>query len=187
MAQDFFSAPSAGFGGPQGEDCETLRLYLKYADRLLAGFGEWKNIDRFYFIPVGLDMSYALPGGAFSIAPPPYFIGTVLRNSLINAELFGSECECGDRSYAYAYNGSPLSGRVDMSCACPHCGAHRTIVRTSAWGECSDALLKSQEEDETLRLSAIRAQNPHFEPSDIRELLRCIGLRDEDLILPQDF
>ncbi|MDO4827089.1 MAG: hypothetical protein Q4B16_05980 [Bacteroidia bacterium] len=162
MAQDLFSAPSAGLGVPQGEDRETLRLYLKYADRLLASFGKWKDIDRFYFIPVGLDMTYALPGGAFSIASPPYHIGTVLRNSLSNGDLFGTECECGERLYAYAYNGSPLSGRVDMSCACPHCGAHRRIALTCAWRKCSDALLKSREEDETLRLSAIRAQEPQF-------------------------
>ncbi len=186
MAQDFFSAPSAGFGVPQGEDRVTLSLYLKYADRLLAGFGEWKDIDRFYFIPVGLDMSYALPGGAFHIAPPPYFIGTVLRNSLSNGDLFSAECGCGERLYAYAYNGSPLSGRVDMSCACPHCGAHREISLASGWRKCSDSLLKSQEEDENGRLSVIRTQNPNFEPSDIRELLRFIGLGDEDMALPQE-
>lgn len=40
-------------------------------------------------IPDKLDMTYLCGGGTFAIAYPPYFIGTVIQNSMEHTELFG--------------------------------------------------------------------------------------------------
>lgn len=184
MAQDLFSTREGFNRVPQGEERVALRLYLKYADRLLGHFDEWKDFDRFYFIPIGLNMAFFCPGGATAIAFPPYFVGTILRNSLEYPELFAASCMCGHQAYAYAYNGSPWSGRVDLSCACPHCGKHIEAI-VSGWKSKSEVLKESQKA-ERWRIARIRLLHPHFEPAGIQELLRFIGLTDEELVLPPE-
>lgn len=184
MTQDLFSTPYGINCVSQDEERQTLRLYLKYANKLLEHFDEWKDIDRFYYISVGLNMAYFYPGGATAIAFPPYFVGTILRNSLEHPELFSTECRCGHRAYSYAYNGSPLSGRVDMSHACPHCGAHVETVE-SGWKVRADALRKSRK-SERMRIAKIRLLHPRFKPASLQELLRFIGLSDKELALPPE-
>ncbi len=61
---------------------------------ILASFSKWRDIDRFYFIPLPLDMSYRVAGMVTHIAPPPYYLGTLLRCSLEHPELFSAECGC---------------------------------------------------------------------------------------------
>lgn len=184
MAQNLF-ATQYGFNRvPQGEERVTLRLYLKYADRLLATFEEWKDIDRFYYIPVSLNMAFFCAGGGTAMALPPYFIGTILRNSMENPELFGTKCKCGHQAYGYSYNGSPWSGRVDMSHGCPHCGAHVDTTQ-SGWKVRSKVLRESQKA-EGGRIAKIRLLHPRFEPATIQELLRFIGLTDDELVLPPE-
>lgn len=115
--------------------------------------------------------------GHFALAYPPYFIGTVIRNSLEHPELFTSECECGHTAYAYAYNGSPLSGRFDLSYACPCCGKHFTDTE-SGWSIRSQTLTATQEEDLE---RGIRLQKSclDFEPASIQELLQFCGVEIE--------
>lgn len=184
MAQDLFLTRHGSCRIPQSGERESLRLYLKFADRLLAGFDKWRDIDRFYYIPVALDMTYSCSGYATAMAFPPYFIGTILRNSLEHPELFSAECKCGHRAYGYSYNGSPPSGRVDISHACPCCGA-RMQTEELGWKVRSEALRGCQEAEKT-RLEGTRQSQPGFEPADIRELLKFIGVSDEELILPTE-
>ena len=184
MSQDFFKTRSSINAVPRGEERTALRLYLKHADTLLRRYDEWKDVDRFYFIPVRLNMAYFCAGGATAVAFPPYFIGTILRNSLEHPDLFSAPCDCGQTAYAYAYNGSPLSGRFDLSCACPRCGTHKGITRRGWWVR-SKALRGSQE-SEALRIAKIRLLRPRFEPATIQELLRFLGVPEEELILPPE-
>ena len=184
MLQNLFTS-SHGFDPvPRGEERTALRLYLKYADKLLQRFDEWKGIDRFYFIPIKLNMAFFCIGGATAIAYPPYFIGTILRNSLEHPDLFGTKCQCGQQAYGYSYNGSPLSGRVDISSACPHCGTHIDTME-SGWKVRSNTLKESQKK-ERWRIAKIRLLHPRFQPATIQELLKFIGLSDEGLALPPE-
>ena len=165
MSQDFFKTRSSVNAVPRGEERTALRLYLKHADTLLRRYDEWKDVDRFYFIPVRLNMAYFCAGGATAVAFPPYFIGTILRNSLEHPDLFSAPCDCGQTAYAYAYNGSPLSGRFDLSCACPRCGAHKGITRRGWWVR--SKALRATQESEALRIAKIRLLHPRFEPATI--------------------
>ena len=145
-------------------------LYSKHAATLLRTFDQWKHIDRFYFIPLNLDMSYHLPGSIVSMAPQPYYLGTILRNSLENPELFSTPCECGHTAYAYAYNGSPITSRVDLSYACPRCGKHTHLTQTG-WRIRSKALQNAQSIERS-RLIKTQLLHPKLSPATIQELIQ---------------
>ncbi len=124
---------------------DTLRFFRNAAE-IYRRFDDWKDIDRFYFIPLELHMSYCIAGSAISMADAPVHLGTFVRNSLEHPELFSVTCRrCRRPMYAYSYNGSPMSGRVDIAAAC-ECGRHRT-VRVHGWLPRSRALRAAQEQD----------------------------------------
>ena len=64
------------------------KLYGRHAAALIRRFDEWKDDPRHYFIELRLDMTYYCAGLATRVADPPYHLGTVVRNSLENPELF---------------------------------------------------------------------------------------------------
>ncbi len=184
MSQDLFKLGHGFNCVPQGDERIALRLYFKHAATLLREFDRWKDIDRFYFIPIKLNMAYFCAGWAAAVAFPPYFIGTILRNSIVHPDLFGTQCECGRQAYGYSYNGSPLSGRFDISHACPCCGL---VTRTteSGWRIRSEALKATQEED-LKQGRRMQFWHPDFEPATIQELLRYLNVPEEELVLPPE-
>ena len=184
MSQDLFKLGHGFNCVPQGDERIALRLYFKHAATLLREFDRWKDIDRFYYIPIKLNMAYFCAGWAAAVAFPPYFIGTILRNSIEYPNLFGTQCKCGHQAYGYSYNGSPLSGRFDVSHACPHCGL---VTRTteSGWKIRSEALKATQEED-LKRGRRMQFWHPGFEPATIQELFRYLNVPEEDLVLPPE-
>ena len=184
MFRDLFKLDTSFNCVPQGDERIAVRLYYKHADILLQHFDEWKDNPRFYFIPLKLNMAYFCAGGATAVALPPYYLGTILRNSLEHPELFSVPCECGHTAYAYAYNGSPLSGRFDLICACPDCGKHIKACE-SGWRIRSEALRATQNED-LHRGRRMALLHPGFEPATIQELLRCCGVTDEEMVLPPE-
>ena len=184
MSQDLFKLGHGFNCVPQGEERIALRLYYKHAATLIREFDRWKDIDRFYFIPLKLNMAYFCAGWAAAVAFPPYFIGTILRNSIEHPELFGTQCECGHHAYGYSFNGSPLSGRFDINHACPHCGLATHTIE-SGWGIRSEALKLTQAED-LKRGRRMRFWHPGFEPASIQELLRYLNVPEEDLVLPPE-
>ena len=177
MSQDLFKPGHSLECVPQGDDLIALRLFYNHAATLLRNFDKWKHIDRFYFIPVKLNMAYVCAGWAAAVAYPPYFIGTILRNSLEHPDLFGTVCECGHQTYAYSYNGSPLSGRFDLTCACPECGKVKRICE-SGWRIRSEVLKATQAED-LKRGRRMQFWHPRFEPATIQELLHFLDVPEE--------
>ena len=184
MSQDLFKLGHGFNCVPQGDERIALRLYFKHAATLLREFDRWKDIDRFYYIPIKLNMAYFCAGWAAAVAFPPYFIGTILRNSIEHPDLFGTQCECGHQAYGYSYNGSPLSGRFDISHACPYCGMV-THTTESGWRIRSEALKATQEED-LKRGRRMQFWHPGFEPATIQELFRYLNVPEEDLVLPPE-
>lgn len=71
MSQNLFKksreiVPAAG-----GEDKIAVDLFFKHASVLLSRYEQWKDMDRFYFIPLKLDMAYFCGGGTYAVACPP--------------------------------------------------------------------------------------------------------------------
>lgn len=158
------------------------KLYFRHASTLIAHYDDWKDVDEFYFIELRLDMAYVSTGFIARIANPPYFLGTIVRNSLLHPDLFGSECPDGHQAIAYTYSGSPLSGRVSQAMACPICGWNAWTERRG-WHDRSKALKATQAED-SKRYSSTLESNPDFKAADLRDLLRRLGVPEEELILP---
>ena len=184
MSQDLFKLGTGFNCAPQGEERITLRLYYKHAATLLRTYDQWKDIDRFYFIPIKLNMAYYCAGWAAAVALPPYFIGTILRNAIEHPDLFGAQCVCGSKAYGYTYNGSPLSGRFDISLACPCCGQVTHITETG-WRIRSETLKATQSED-LIRGQQMQVLHPGFKPATIQELLRFVGVDEEEMVLPPE-
>ena len=158
------------------------KLYFRHASVLFAHYDAWKDNDAFYFIELRLDMAYVSTGFSARIADPPYFLGTIVRNSLEHPDLFGCKCPDGYQAYAYTYSGSPLSGRVSQAVACPECGWNEWTKR-QGWHVRSRALKGTQAED-LERFCLLKKADPDFHAADLRELLAFLGVPEEELELP---
>lgn len=131
-------------------------------------FDKWKDNDSFYFIPLKLDMAYHIGGHTICMADGPIFLGTFIRNTLEHKELFSFKCpRCGEEVIPFSYNGSPLSGRIDLvgQCECGWSGG----MTVSGWKIRSEALKESQRQDEERLSSFLKKGVP---PANIRSLLR---------------
>ena len=121
-------------------------LYFRNYREIISRFNDWKDIDRFYFIPLKLSMSYSIGGIIARMGESPIHLGTFLRNSFEHPDLFTTLCpKCGRALYPYGYNGSPLSGRVDLEATCD-CGWD-DYVMVSGWRIRSEALKATQKSD----------------------------------------
>ena len=91
---------------------------------------------------------------------------------------------CGKALSAHAFNGSPLSGRVDLSLRCPDCG-WEGYIPVSGWKRRSEALRKVQREDRR-RLVASRILHPGFKAAGMEALLDALGIPREQRVLPSE-
>ena len=179
------SSPAASERRKQLEYLTSItKLYSRHASTLFACFDQWKDDDRYYFIELRLDMAYVSTSGLVArIADPPYFLGTIVRNSIQNPGLFGDKCPEGHQAYAYSYTGSPLSGSVSQAVACPVCGWNQWTQRFG-WHDRSRILKVTRAED-LERYHRLTESDSDFRPADLRELLSALGLPEEELILPR--
>ena len=121
-------------------------LYFRNYREIFRRFDDWKDIDRFYFIPLKLNMTYSIGGHSISMADGTIHLGTFVRNSLVHPDLFSFRCpKCGEPLYPYGYSGSPLSGRVDLQAHCV-CG-WGGFEMVSGWRIRSEALKATQKSD----------------------------------------
>ena len=154
---------------------DSIRFF-RNANEIYHRFDEWKEIDKFYFIPLKLEMAYHIGGLVKRMAEGPIYLGTFVRNTLEHPELFTAKCpKCGRTILPYGYNGSPLSGRVDLEATC-ECGWN-DYVMVSGWRDRSEALQASQNQDR-LRLAKFKALSLlGTKPSTIEELLTWLRKR----------
>ena len=110
-------------GGPYPSEEQMLdtRLFYQNAGVIYARFDDWKDNDRFYFIPLFMEMTYYCFWAA-EMAPDPVWLGSFIQNTFEHPELFALKCpECGKTVFTHHYNGSPLSGTVHLAGKCD-CG-----------------------------------------------------------------
>lgn len=146
-------------------------LFFRNARVIYRRFDDWKAIDRFYFIPLKLNMTYNIGGHSISMADGQVYLGTFIRNTLEHPELFSFKCpKCEETLYPYGYNGSPLSGRVDLqsTCACGW-GGYEIV---SGWRLRSDALKATQKSD-SWRHRLFKHKGCHS--ATVKELLDWLG------------
>ena len=148
---------------------ENTTLFVRHANEIYARFNDWKSIDRFYFIPLELDMTYSIDGHHISMADGPLYLGTFVRTILENPELFQFKCPvCGKVVLPYRFNGSPLSGRVDLEGACD-CG-WKGFESVSGWHIRAEAL-RAQISKDKRRFRMSRLLQTGIRSASIRDLL----------------
>ena len=153
---------------PTEEQLLDTKLYYENAVEILSHWDQWKDIDRFYFTPLYLEMFYCM-GWVAEVAPDPVWLGSLIRCSMENPELFQYKCpKCEKTILPYRYCGSPLSGVVDLEgkCACGWKG----YDTTSGWRIRATALREQLARD-TARYRRCIIITPGLKQSTVKKLL----------------
>ena len=66
--------------------------FFQHANDIYRRFNDWKDIDRFYFIPLYLEMTYNITGIPIELAPDPVWLGTFVRCTMEHPDLFQYKC-----------------------------------------------------------------------------------------------
>ena len=124
---------------PTEEQRLLTKPFYQHANTIYKHFDDWKDIDKFYFIPLYLEMTYCINGIVAELAPDPVWLGSFVRCTLEHPDLFQFRCPmCGRTVLPYRYVGSPLSGRVDLEGYCD-CG-WKGVEVVSGWFKRGEAL-----------------------------------------------
>lgn len=159
---------------PTEEQLLDTKLFYQNANIIYDRFDDWKDIDKFYFTPLFLEMTYSCAGWVAEIAPDPVWLGSFVRCTLEHPELFQYPCpECSDMVNPYRYVGSPLSGVVHLEGRCK-CGWHG-INEVTGWRIRATAL-RDQVADDTGRYRKFKLLHPKSHASTIEELIARLGL-----------
>ena len=141
---------------------------------IYSHYDEWKDNDRFYFIPLEMRLLYARPPGGIFMVPDPVFLGTFVRNNIEFSDFFSASCPgCGHRLYPYHIDGCPASERVDLQLSCCDCG-WEGMVRVGGWHMRSEMLKLTQAKDR-LRLERLLLTKPGFKAADLKGFMEyCV-------------
>ena len=156
-------------GGPYPTEDQRLDTNLFYHNsiEIFDHFDDWKDIDKFYFIPLHLEMTYSCRWVA-EMAPDPVWLGSFVTCIFNHPDLFVYKCpKCGQVVYPHRYTGSPLSGHVILE------GTYRCdwagYVDARGWRDRAVPLRDQLAEDQ-LRLGKFKLLHPKTSSS-IQELL----------------
>ena len=87
-------------------------LYYRHAAAIFNFYPKWEGKKEHYFIELNLDMADVSSEFIARIADPPYYLGTIVKASFEYPDFLARMCSERHLALAYAYSGSPLSGRV---------------------------------------------------------------------------
>ena len=154
---------------PTAEQLLDTKLYYQNSVEIYARFDDWKDDDRFYFIPLYMQMTYSCAGWVAEMAPDPVWLGSFVSAVLNHPELFQYNCPvCGKRIFPYRTVGSPLSGRVDLEGSC-ECGWHGA-ESVSGWKVRAIAL-RDQIEADKFRHGKYSLLHSRTKPATVQELI----------------
>ena len=163
---------------PTEEQRLLTKPFYKSANTIYLHFDDWKDIDRFYFIPLYLEMTYSINGIVAELAPDPVWLGSFVRCTLEHPDLFQYRCPtCGKTVLPFRYVGSPLSGRVDLEGYCD-CGwrGHEIV---SGWFKRGEALREQLSADK-IRYRKFKLLHSQAETATVLNLLEHVGIMDEN-------
>ncbi|MBR0300578.1 MAG: hypothetical protein IJQ93_09715 [Bacteroidales bacterium] len=143
--------------------------FFQHANDIYRRFNDWKDIDRFYFIPLYLEMTYNITGIPIELAPDPVWLGTFVRCTMEHPDLFQYKCpKCNKEVLPFRYVGSPLSGRVDLEGYCD-CG-WRGFETVSGWFKRGE-VLREQIAADKFRHGKYKLLHFNNKPASIDELM----------------
>ena len=158
---------------PTEEQRLLTQPFYSHANELYARFDDWKDIDRFYFIPLYLEMTYSVAGITAELASDPVWLGSFVQTIRNHPDLFQFQCpDCGKTVLPFRFVGSPLSGRVDLEGYCD-CGwkGYKTV---SGWFKRGEAL-RNQIAADVLRYHKFKMLHSGTRPATVMDLLDKLG------------
>ena len=154
---------------PTEEQRLLTKPFYANANEIYRRYSDWKDEDRFYFIPLYLEMTYSINGIVSELAPDPVWLGSFIQTTINHPELFQFQCPtCGKPVLPYRYAGSPLSGRVDLEGYCD-CG-WKGFESVSGWFKRGEAL-REQIAADKVRYLKYKLLRPMAGTATITELL----------------
>lgn len=154
---------------PTAEQLLDTKLFYQNAVEIYARFEDWKDNDRFYFIPLYMQMTYSCAGWVAEMVPDPVWLGSFVSAVRSHPELFQFKCpECGKTVFPYLTVGSPLSGRVDLEGRC-RCGWHGD-ESVSGWRQRATELRDQQAKD-AFRHGKYKLLHPAVKLATVKELI----------------
>ena len=158
---------------PSMEQRLQTKPFYQNANEIYARFDDWKDVNRFYFIPLYLEMTYSINGIVSELAPDPVWLGSFVQNTLNHPELYQYKCpKCGKTVQPFRYVGSPLSGRVDLEGYCD-CG-WRGHEMVSGWFKRGEAL-REQIAADNARHRKFKLLHPGTAPAMVEELISWLN------------
>ena len=158
---------------PTEEQRLLTKPFYQNANTIFQHFDDWKDIDRFYFIPLYLVMTYTVAGITAELAPDPVWLGSFVQTIRNHPDLFQYQCPgCGKPILPYRFVGSPLSGRVDLEGYCD-CGwkGYKTV---SGWFK-RGATLRKQMAANVRRHAHYKLLHLNAELATVKELLELLN------------
>ena len=154
---------------PTDEQLLDTKLFYQNSVDIYAHYDQWKDDDRFYFIPLYMQMTYSCAGWVAEMAPDPVWLGSFVRCTLEHPDLFEYHCpDCGKVVHPYRYVGSPLSGIVDLEGRCS-CG-WKGYERVSGW-RVRATILRDQIAYDKRKHRKYKLLHPGAEASTVEEML----------------
>ena len=169
---DKFNFFKQGYACPDAAQRRDTKLFYDNSVEIYERFGDWKDEDRFYFIPLYMQMTYGCAGIVAEIAPDPVWMGSFVTCTMEHPDLFQYRCpNCGRTVLPYRYVGSPLSGRVDLEgrCKCGWSG----YEMVSGWRTRATALRERIECDEARRRRCSSSHSETKAPT-VKDLLEWL-------------
>ena len=157
---------------PTEEQRLLTKPFYANANEIYRHFYDWKDNDRFYFIPLYMEMTYSINGIVSELSQDPVWLGSFIQTTITHPELFQFQCPtCGKPVLPYRYAGSPLSGRVDLE---GHCDCGWSGVETvSGWFKRGEALREQLAADKA-RYLKYKLLHSKADPATIEDLLTCL-------------
>ena len=153
---------------PTEEQLLDTKLFYQNAVEIYKRIDDWKDDDRFYFIPLYMQMTYSCAGWVVEMAQDPVWLGSFVSAVCNHPELFQFNCpECGMTVFPYRTVGSPLSGRVDLEGRCA-CGWHG-IESVFGW-RVRAITLREQMTADTHRYLKLKLLHPKVSPGTVQDL-----------------
>jgi hypothetical protein len=154
---------------PTEEQRLLTQPFYQNANTFYKHFHDWKDIDRFYFIPLYLEMTYCVAGIVSELAPDPVWLGSFVQNTLNHPELYQYRCpKCGMTVLPFSYVGSPLSGRVDLE---GYCDCRWKGFKTVSGWHLRANVLRDIITADTPRFRKFKRNHPDNEQATIDDLL----------------
>ena len=142
---------------------DTVRFF-RNAVEIIGLYDVWKDLDRFYFIPLKLKFDYYF-GHAIIMTGDEIYLGSFVRCIMEHEERYRPQCPvCGRKVYPYGFTDSGLY--LEALCTC---GWHDKVKigRDGLWRGLFNAVQRADKK----RLKRVRFFHPRFKAATIEELM----------------